>query len=479
VLDFARAYERRRDASSFRGFVEWLDRQADNAETPEAAVIEESSDGVRIMTVHAAKGLEFPVVVLCDPTAPKSPEYVSRYIEPERALWAQSLCDCEPVELVEQRQRVRQHDAAEIVRLAYVAATRAKDLLVVPCCADSVIDGWLEALAPALYPPVERRRTPLESTFRLPGFGDDAVVDRADYIPPDSVAPGEHAPSVGEQRVVWWDPNQLDLKRASVGGIAQNDLLRADDPARRDLAGLEAFRAWSELQIQSRARAQAPSLVSRAMTQAAELEPELDAGPPETPPVGEPREMQQLELPLGPSRAAVVTPPTAALPAILDGGAERYGRPSGPRFGTLVHALLANLDFRAQAGPLELEIARLGRLLGRQLAASEAEVDAAQAAVRAVLKHAFFERVRRAADSGELQREAPVTMRTPRGELLEGVVDLMFREHGSAGTKLILVDFKTDVELTRGEHYARQLELYATALRIALQLPVESLLFRV
>ena len=35
----------------------------------EAPILEEGSDGVRLMTVHKAKGLEFPVVILADMTA--------------------------------------------------------------------------------------------------------------------------------------------------------------------------------------------------------------------------------------------------------------------------------------------------------------------------------------------------------------------------------------------------------------------------
>ena len=36
--------------------------------------------------------------------------------------------------------------------LAYVAVTRARDLLVVPGCGDQPLTGWLEVINPALYP---------------------------------------------------------------------------------------------------------------------------------------------------------------------------------------------------------------------------------------------------------------------------------------------------------------------------------------
>ncbi len=80
------------------------------------------------MTVHTAKGLEFPVVVLCDPNAPRRVQRASRYIDGERRLWAQSLCDVEPRELVEHREHVLNQDESEVIRVAYVAATRAKEI---------------------------------------------------------------------------------------------------------------------------------------------------------------------------------------------------------------------------------------------------------------------------------------------------------------------------------------------------------------
>jgi ATP-dependent exoDNAse (exonuclease V) beta subunit len=435
MLDFAHAYERRRDSSSFRGFVEWLDKQAENAETPEAAVIEESTEGVRIMTVHAAKGLEFPVVVLCDPTAPSRPEYASRHIDPERGLWAQSLCDAEPVELAEQREHVREHDAAEIVRLSYVATTRARDLLVVPTCADSPIDGWLEVLTPALYPPVEHRRKPAPSSLRVPEFGVDGVVNRGDHVPEDSVAPGEHR--IGEQSVVWWDPNVLDLERASAAGVAQDDLLHADSVTHRDQAGLEAYKTWLERRVRVIAASATPSLKSRAITDA----------------------------------AASGEGPSAAIGSVIDTQADRQPRPGGARFGTLVHGILAALDFSA-AQP---DIAGLARTLGRQLGASELEIAAAEPLLREALKHVFFERVRAAAVRGELSREAPVLLRSADGELLDGVADLVFREDA----RWVLVDFKTDATLGNLTTYARQLGMYAHALELALAAQVDSVLLRV
>ena len=65
----ARAAVRERTAGiSFRGFVDELREAAETAQAAEAPILEEGSDGVRLMTVHKAKGLEFPVVILADIT---------------------------------------------------------------------------------------------------------------------------------------------------------------------------------------------------------------------------------------------------------------------------------------------------------------------------------------------------------------------------------------------------------------------------
>ena len=68
VSDLARSFEMS-GGISFRGFVEELEVQAEKAESAEAPVLEEGAEGVRLMTVHSAKGLEFPIVILADMTA--------------------------------------------------------------------------------------------------------------------------------------------------------------------------------------------------------------------------------------------------------------------------------------------------------------------------------------------------------------------------------------------------------------------------
>ena len=49
--------------------MEYLESEYDGSDTSEAPVLEQEGGGVQLMTVHKAKGLEFPVVILADLTA--------------------------------------------------------------------------------------------------------------------------------------------------------------------------------------------------------------------------------------------------------------------------------------------------------------------------------------------------------------------------------------------------------------------------
>ncbi len=88
--------------------------------------------------------------------------------------------------------------------------------------------------------------------------------------------------------------------------------------------------------------------------------------------------------------------------------------------------------------------------------------------------------MREAEARAEVFREWPVTLRRSDGVLLDGVVDMLFRERDAQGkTSLTVVDFKTDVVLTDLSAYQAQLAMYCEALQSIFQEPCRAVLFRV
>ena len=131
LLTQAFAYERA-EPPSLQGFLAWLDRAGIEVKREQ----ERHSDSVRVMTVHAAKGLEAPIVILPDTTGlPKRDETVVWAEDtvpgnPPVPLWAPRKELRERV-VEERRDALARRQDAEHRRLLYVALTRAEDRLIV------------------------------------------------------------------------------------------------------------------------------------------------------------------------------------------------------------------------------------------------------------------------------------------------------------------------------------------------------------
>ena len=435
VLELARRFEAD-SPGSFRGFVDRLLSDAERGESGEASIVEEGTEGVRIMSVHKAKGLEFPVVILCDPCAPATLRNPSRHVVPDRKLWAMPLAGCIPAELADERTAVLQRDAEEAVRVAYVAATRARDLLVVPQTGDGELEGWVEVLNPVLLPRPLERRTPRPAPG-CPPFGKETVLDRPDGVfSALSVSPGLHTPQAGDHDVVWWDPAALELGREAEGGIRGETLLVEDDASRElSQAVARAHEGWKDARAAALSRGQTLSL-------------------------------------------RVVTPTSGAVaPAPADVRHDRCEgrdpeRPRGRRFGTLVHATLAAVPLDAGADAIARSLQAEARMLG----ATAPEIRAAAVAVTAALRHPLLERARRSRDC---RREAPVFLRKPDGTLIEGTVDLAFREEVDGAGAWTVVDFKTDARAEDHPQYLEQLGHYCAAVTAATGEPARGVILAV
>jgi PD-(D/E)XK nuclease superfamily len=115
-----------------------------------------------------------------------------------------------------------------------------------------------------------------------------------------------------------------------------------------------------------------------------------------------------------------------------------HERPGGRRFGILVHALLAAVELNATPEAIRAAAAIHGRLVD----ATDAEMNAATNAVVATLKHPLMARAAVQAGNGRLRRETPVLLRRADGTLIEGIVDLAFREDTQEFNGWTVVDFK-------------------------------------
>jgi ATP-dependent exoDNAse (exonuclease V) beta subunit len=227
VAELARQYEAS-GGISFRGFIDEL-RDAASGDAAEAPILEEGSDGVRLMTVHKAKGLEFPIVILADLTCRMNRAEASRYLDASQRLCAIKIGGWAPHELHEHEQDEVRRDEAEGVRLAYVAATRARDMLVVPGLGDDAWDGgWISPLNRALYPDAATRRTATRGSGCPTFKSKDTVLQRPnnETASASTVCPGVHTfPDAGGYSVVWWDPSALSLGAKSSFGVRREDLI--------------------------------------------------------------------------------------------------------------------------------------------------------------------------------------------------------------------------------------------------------------
>ncbi len=132
VADQARAWS---DATggNLRTYLQWIEQQTAGARVEEAILPETDDDAVRVMTIHAAKGLEFPITIVSGlSTVPGGQRAAADVVFPptggvgyrlgrhvQTEEWKASL----PID--------EQMALDERIRLLYVACTRASDHLVV------------------------------------------------------------------------------------------------------------------------------------------------------------------------------------------------------------------------------------------------------------------------------------------------------------------------------------------------------------
>jgi len=136
LVDRARAFAET-GRTSLRSFVDWIEGiEREQVRDVSPAVAEADEDSVRVLTVHGAKGLEFPIVILTG--------WGSNFTRPPGSVLTDPVSERLEIGLgvgedkawvtagyAAAAQREKRLGNAEAIRLSYVAGTRARDHLVV------------------------------------------------------------------------------------------------------------------------------------------------------------------------------------------------------------------------------------------------------------------------------------------------------------------------------------------------------------
>lgn len=137
LIERARAY----DVAGLQTFVRDLQHDWElQTRLPEGRS-DASEDSVELVTMHSSKGLEWPVVIPIN-TATRfrsADEFVHRRSD-DSLHWI--LGETAPPDLAAAREEENRNEARQRERLWYVACTRARDFLIVPCLTSADANSW-------------------------------------------------------------------------------------------------------------------------------------------------------------------------------------------------------------------------------------------------------------------------------------------------------------------------------------------------
>lgn len=415
------------------GFLSVLERMEQRGDEPQSSA-QVSSDAVTIMSIHRSKGLEFPVVFLCNSSRRFNTNDLSSgvLIHSELGVGGKVTDSLRGIEypslaLRGIRSRLSSELLSEEMRVLYVALTRAKERLYVTCTADDP-EGYLEKLSGELESPVSP-----EILKRSPSFANwlirSALLDGGESIKLNVVHCGED-----------------DFSKVALSA-------EAPSPSRSPVTGeaLQELSAKLSFQYPYKAAQGLPSKLTATSL---------------------PREGDDSEAAdLVKKRPGIFRMPDLS-------GSERPL--SGAERGTATHIVMQFIDFGKTLCLEDIQsqidrIAALGQLSPRQAQAVDKN------AILGFFASDIGQRIRNADTVVREQRfsllcPAEVFFDVPQGEnvLLQGVVDCCIEEDGH----LTVIDYKTDYvtaetlpELT--SHYKNQLKAYAWAMERITKKPVE------
>jgi ATP-dependent exoDNAse (exonuclease V) beta subunit len=428
LLRLARAFEAAegRDLRAFVDHVEDLKR--DGAIEPEAPVEDVEPDTVRLMTIHAAKGLEFPVVCLADLGRRRPSPDDRLFVDGPRLglrLWRPGQGEgIKTLDFDELRAERQAREREEESRVFYVAMTRARERLILSGIVDFA--SWpkegdtappISWLGPALYPRLTELLDGGPAVATVPAGGNGGPPVRVTLSGPDGYGEILRKPPERAEAAPPGDAAVALLARSGAILGAGSDRRPVEDPARTGASPtLPSTLSYTSL-----------SLLERCGYR------------------------YYLERVL---RLPEQRPPA---PAPAAEGLEARAR------GTLVHRLLETHAFGASAAPQPAQVAAAASEL--RLTPEPSELEQIAALLGAALASPL---ARRIAAAPRRHPEHPFAFSPGAGApLVTGVLDVLCEE--ADGTALV-VDYKSDrlppgadAEQLVARDYAVQRLLYALA----------------
>ena len=420
-------------------FVTHLRTLLENGDAPDLST-RQSAGGVQIMSIHKSKGLEFPIVFLCDLSKRFDPRDTQEpvLVHPELGLGVecvdrQRCIRYDTVSKTAVALRLRRESKSEEMRILYVAMTRAKEKMIAVDCLRNGRKRVSDLAGVADVP------TPPEAVAAGKCLGDWVLLPLlctaagAKLCRWAEVTPRTMTAEDGGWQVYLWE-NPTDTAAA-----VHEDGVITDLPQEQsfDGAALEWVYPHPEAAV-------TPGKVTATQLKGRAIDEEIAEGAPTR------------------RRAVLFEKPKFLREVTGLTAAEK---------GTAVHAVMQYIDFAtpptADAVAQEVEKLRQRRLLTAQQTAA---VDCGM--VARFLGSPLAERIRQADRVWREYRFALLTDAALYDEavsgeelLLQGVVDCAFETPQG----LTVVDFKTDritpeETAARAERYRPQLEAYALAL---------------
>jgi ATP-dependent exoDNAse (exonuclease V) beta subunit len=455
VIDQARAWSEA-TGGTLRAYLGWVQQQtAEGARVTEAVLPETDDDAVRIMTIHAAKGLEFPITIVSGMStgAQGNRSPVDVYFPHDGGPVGYRLGSEVVTQEWESGKPIdEQMGYDERVRLLYVATTRAKDHLVV-------------SLHRRDRPPPDKRGNRTNAEVLVAGMGAalDHLPDLSGEADPLTADPAA-TPAPPPPFTAWDEARAAALRRAArPGAVAATALTDEGAPD----AGLDAAFAPLPDELSASAEDQ-PGSAQGTLFPEPTTQPSLfDAPAVLDDHPGDNALTSGTRSPGETAPGDEVDPGLQKRPRDLDLPPWLKGR-YGTAVGRAVHGVLQTIDLATGAG--------LDAAVAAQCQAEAVPERASE--VRRLVEEALASPVVQAASAAPHWRE--VYACTPIGDrLLEGYVDLLYR--GADG--LVVVDHKTSASAAPDEldrrlaGYRLQGAAYAVAVGRSTGEPVTRVVF--